>query len=75
MAGHNEDGGYDHFHHMGRKSPHQGKLVEPVGFKKAPDSGPGGMGKTGEGKDPGVKPMNIQRKVPGSGGPGGIVGP
>lgn len=70
----NPDSGYEHFHTMGKKSPHQGKLVEALGGgHKAPDSGTKWKGP--EGKDPNTKPMNIQRNVPGSGGPGGIVGP
>lgn len=67
------DSGYEHYHPAGKKSPHNGKLVEPVGFKKAKDSG-GTFGSTGPGKDVNP-PMNIQRNVAGSGGPGGIVGP
>jgi len=68
----NPDGGYEHFHGSGRKSPHQGKLVEGIGEKRAKNSGTDW--KTGQGIDPGTKPMNVQRNVPGSGGPGGIVG-
>lgn len=70
----NPDSGYEHFHTMGKKSPHMGKLVEPLGGgHKAPDSGTKWKGP--EGKDTNHKPMNVQRNVPGSGGPGGIVGP
>lgn len=75
--GHNDnpDGGYEHFHSAGKKSPHNGKLVDALGGgRKAKDQG-GSFGSTGPGKDPGIKQMPLQRNVPGSGGPGGIVGP
>jgi hypothetical protein len=66
MAGHNDDGGYSHFHKGGTKSPHQGKLVEGIGEKRAPNSGPGGMGEGPKGRmPPPGKPQPMQRKVPG----------
>lgn len=69
----NPDSGYEHFHTSGRKSPHMGKLVDPLGGgHKAPDSGT--KWRSDPGKDPNTKPMNLQRNVAGSGGPGGIVG-
>jgi hypothetical protein len=51
----NPDGGYDHFHEHGTKSP--GKLVKGMPDKRAPNSGPGGMGKGPTGKPPGLPSM------------------
>jgi hypothetical protein len=61
----NPDSGYDHFHHFGRKSPHQGKVVEPIGDRRAPNSGPGGIGMGPKGMQPDMKPMPVQQNVPG----------
>lgn len=70
----NPDSGYEHFHASGKKSPHQGKLVDPLGGgHKAPDSGT--KWKSDAGIDPKTMMPGAQKNVPGSGGPGGIVGP
>ncbi len=69
----NPDSGYEHFHPSGKRSPHMGKLVDPLGGgRKAPDSGSSWT------SSPGIDPKHgipgAQKNVPGSGGPGGIVG-
>lgn len=62
----NPDGGYDHFHGSGKKSPHAGKLVDSVGDRKARPQG--SMDQAPSGKTPIMKDMGMQRNVPGSGG-------
>ena len=75
MKGHNEnpDGGYDHFHESGRRAPHQGRLVQSVGDRRAPNSGPGGMGQGPSGRKPEMKPMPVTagKAIPG-GSEGGV---
>lgn len=44
------DSGYTHFHEFGEKNPMGGKVVDPIGFKKARDSGSDWS--TGPGIDP-----------------------
>lgn len=67
MAGHNDnpDGGYEHFHELGRLKPHKGAAVKSIGDRRAPNSGPGGMGMGPAGKMPEHKPMPVQQNVPG----------
>lgn len=59
------DSGYEHFHPLGRKAPHMGRVVEPIGEHRAPNSGPGGMGMGPKGKAVEMKPMPVQQNVPG----------
>lgn len=67
MAKDNEtpDGGYSHFLPHGMKAPHQGKLVDKIGDKRAMNSGSNWQGPLGV--DP-VGKMPGQKNVPGSGG-------